>query len=69
MQMAWGVYSLRARGTGDPLRVTAGNFSRAVVFVAALGIVTLASLSLDGAGVGWAIVSGALASGFGCAIG
>lgn len=67
--MAWGVYSLRARGTGDPLRVTADNFSRAVVFVAALGIVTLASLSLDGAGVGWAIVSGALASGFGCAIG
>ena len=48
--------------------MTAGNFSRAVVFVAALGIVTLPSLSLDGAGVGWAIVSGALASGFGCAI-
>lgn len=63
------MYSLRARGTGDPLPVTAGNFSRAVVFVAALGIVMLPSLSLDGAGVGWAIVSGALASGFGCAIG
>ena len=66
--MAWGLYSLRARGSGDPLRATAGNFSRAVVFVAALGIVMLPSVSLDGAGVGWAIASGALASGVGYAI-
>ena len=27
---AWGVYSLRGRGAGDPTRVTAGNFLRAV---------------------------------------
>ena len=66
--MAWGVYSLRARGSGDPLRATAGNFARAAVFVAALGIVMLPSVSLDGAGVGWAMVSGALASGVGYAI-
>ncbi len=66
--IAWGVYSLRARGSGDPLRATAGNFARAVVFVAALAIVMLPSVSLDGAGVGWAIVSGALASGVGYAI-
>ena len=66
--MAWGVYSLRARGSGDPLRATAGNFARAVVFVAALGIVMFPSVLLDGAGIGWAIVSGALASGVGYAI-
>ena len=26
--VAWGVYSLRGRGAGDPITVTAGNFLR-----------------------------------------
>lgn len=34
--VAWGVYSLRGKGAGDPTRVTAGNFLRAVPFAAAL---------------------------------
>ena len=66
--VAWGVYSLRGKGSGDPLRVTAGNFLRAVVFAAALSIVTLPWASLDGPGVGYAIASGALASGIGYAV-
>jgi len=66
--MAWGVYSLRAKDSGDPLRVTAGNFLRAVVFAAALSLAMLPWVSLDGAGVGCAIASGAMASGVGYAI-
>src|SRR5258707_8699245 len=34
--VAWGVYSLRGKGAGDPTRVTAGNFLRAVPLSAAL---------------------------------
>ena len=66
--VAWGVYSLRARGSGDPLRVTAGNFSRAVAFAVALGIVTFPWASLDRPGIGYAIASGVLASGVGYAV-
>jgi drug/metabolite transporter (DMT)-like permease len=66
--VAWGVYSLRGKGSGDPLRATAGNFLRAVVFAAALSFAMLARVSLDGLGVGCAIASGALASGIGYAI-
>jgi drug/metabolite transporter (DMT)-like permease len=65
---AWGVYSLRAKGSGDPLRATAGNFLRAVVFAAALSFETVPWMAFDAAGVGWAIASGALASGVGYAI-
>lgn len=63
--VAWGVYTLRGRGAGDPLRVTAGNFLRAFVLAATLSAATLPWASLDRAGVGYAIVSGALASGVG----
>jgi drug/metabolite transporter (DMT)-like permease len=66
--VAWGVYSLRAKGGGDPLRVTAGNFSRAVVFSVVLSIATIPWASIDGPGIGFAIASGAMASGIGYAI-
>ena len=66
--VAWGVYSLRAKGGGDPLRLTAGNFVRAGVLATALSLAMLPSASLDGAGVGCAIASGALASGLGYAV-
>lgn len=66
--VAWGVYSLRGRGAGDPTRVTAGNFLRAAPVAAALSILTLSGASLDRAGVGYAVASGALASGMGYAI-
>jgi drug/metabolite transporter (DMT)-like permease len=66
--VAWGVYSLRGRGAGDPTRVTAGNFVRAVTFAAALSLVLFTRYSFDPAGCRDAIASGALASGLGYAI-
>lgn len=66
--VAWGVYSLRGRGSGAPIQVTAGNFLRAVPFAAALSLWTRDRASLDGAGVSSAILSGAVASGVGYAL-
>lgn len=67
--VAWGIYSLRGKKLGgDPTRVTAGNFLRAVPIAAALNVLMMARTSLDSAGVGYAVASGALASGIGYAI-
>jgi drug/metabolite transporter (DMT)-like permease len=66
--IAWGVYSLRGRGGGDPLQVTTGNFMRAVPIAVLLGVLMLGRLSFDRAGVGLAIISGALTSGIGYAL-
>jgi drug/metabolite transporter (DMT)-like permease len=66
--IAWGVYSLRGKGAGDPVTTTAGNFLRAALFAAVLSIALLPWLKLDRAGVGYAILSGALASGIGYVI-
>jgi drug/metabolite transporter (DMT)-like permease len=67
--IAWGIYSLRGKAAGDPTRVTAGNFMRAVPIAAALSVVMLrGGVSVDTAGVGHAVLSGALASGLGYAI-
>ncbi|WP_036187260.1 DMT family transporter [Marinobacterium lacunae] len=65
--IAWGVYSLRGRGAGDPSLATAGNFIRAVpmaVALAAMGWIS-GSLNLDLYGMFWATASGALASALG----
>ena len=66
--IAWGVYSLRGKGAGDPVNATAGNFLRAVPLAAVLSIALLPWASLDKAGIGYAILSGAIASGVGYAI-
>lgn len=66
--VAWGVYSLRGRGAGDATQVTAGNFLRAVPIAAALSLLMIGNISLDRAGIAYAIASGALASGLGYAI-
>jgi len=66
--VAWGVYSLRGKGAGDPLRVTAGNFMRATPFAIALNIAALPLFAIDAAGAAYAIASGALTSGVGYAI-
>ena len=65
---AWGAYSLRGRGGGDALRATAGNFVRAIPFAFATSLAALPLAVLDGAGVGYAVASGALTSGVGYAI-
>ena len=66
--VAWGVYSLRGRGAGHPIRVTAGNFLRTVPITILLSIVMLRHASFDAAGVGYALASGAVTSGLGYAI-
>ena len=66
--VAWGIYSLRGKGAGDPTRVTAGNFLRAAPIAVALSIIMLNGSSLDTAGFWYAVSSGALASGIGYAI-
>lgn len=66
--VAWGVYSLRGKGAGDPTKVTAGNFLYAVPFAVAMRVVMHGSATLDSAGVWYAIASGAITSGIGYAI-
>lgn len=66
--VAWGIYSLRGKDAGDPTKVTAGNFLRAVPIAVILSISMLNGASLDTAGFWYAVSSGALASGIGYAI-
>lgn len=66
--IAWGIYSLRGQASGDPISETAGNFLRAVPLAAVLSVAFLPWASLDRAGIGFAILSGAIASGVGYAI-
>lgn len=66
--MAWGIYSLRGKGSGNPLQVTGGNFIRAASLAALLAVASANRLAWDWAGVGYAFLSGALASGLGYAI-
>lgn len=65
---SWGLYSLRGRGAGDPTRVTAGNFLRAVPFAAVVSLAMVSRAVVDVPGAVYAISSGALASGVGYAI-
>ncbi len=66
--VAWGVYSLRGRGAGDPTDVTAGNFLRAAPIAIALSIALRDRASWDTAGLLYGVSSGALASGLGYVI-
>ena len=66
--IGWGAYSIRGKGAGDPTLISAGNFLRTVPFVVILTVLTLSSQSLDWVGVGYAVASGAIASGLGYAI-
>ncbi len=66
--VAWGAYSVRAKGSGDALSATAGNFARAAVPAVALCAAMLPWASIDSRGVVYAVASGALASGVGYAV-
>lgn len=66
--IAWGVYSLRGRRSGDPTRTNAGNFLRAALMAALLSAWLHQTAAVDAAGAGFAIASGALASGLGYAL-
>lgn len=66
--VAWGIYSVRGKGTGDPTRVTAGNFLRASLFTALLSMLLYSNSNPDIVGIVDAIASGAITSGLGYAI-
>lgn len=66
--MAWGIYSVRGKGAGDALQVTAGNFLRAAPMALAASVLLFRGASFDPAGIGYAFLSGALTSGLGYAI-
>ncbi len=66
--VSWGIYSLRGRCAVDPLRTTTGNFLRTLPILLVLVMFLSRDIRVDLAGVGYAIASGALASGIGYAI-
>jgi len=66
--IAWGIYSLRGRGATSALATTAGNFLRAVPMALLASVFLVQDAHADAAGIGCAILSGALASGVGYAI-
>ena len=66
--IAWGVYSLRGRGAGDPVSATAGNFLRAAPLALLLSVASLVFAGpphANGSGIALAMASGALTSGIG----
>ena len=63
--MAWGAYSLRGKASVDPLRDTAGNFARSLLFAVPLVVLYLPGLHLTTRGWIWAVLSGAVTSGLG----
>jgi len=65
---AWGVYTLRGRGSADPISATTDNFVRAVPFALIVGAVMLRDAHVTTRGVILAIVSGAVTSGIGYVI-
>lgn len=65
--IAWGIYSLRGRGSTNPLADTAGNFARAVPGALLISALFFAHRAADPPGVLLAVLSGALASGIGYA--
>ena len=66
--VAWGIYSLRGKGEKNPVSSTAGNFLRAVPLAAIVSIMLLPWARLDRPGIGYAVISGAIASGLGYVI-
>jgi drug/metabolite transporter (DMT)-like permease len=63
--VSWGFYSLRGRGTRDPLADTTNNFVRALPFVFVVNLVMLRDAHVSARGLVFAVLSGAVASGLG----
>jgi drug/metabolite transporter (DMT)-like permease len=63
--VAWGVYSLRGRGSRDPLGDTARNFALATPLALVVCVATHADAHVDARGAWLAVCSGAVTSGLG----
>ncbi len=66
--ISWGWYSLRGRGTTDPLGDTTNNFIRTLPFALLLCILSIGTMHFSGSGVLLAVGSGSIASGIGYAV-
>jgi drug/metabolite transporter (DMT)-like permease len=66
--VAWGFYTIRGRGSGNPLGDTAGNFVYSVPMVLIVLLVSIGNISVSSNGAMYAVLSGALASGVGYVI-
>ncbi|MFV7771777.1 DMT family transporter [Shewanella marisflavi] len=66
--ISWGVYSLLGRSTDRPTLATAGNFIRAVPMALVPFALLVHSETISATGIGYAVASGALASGLGYAL-
>ncbi len=62
---AWGVYSLRGRGSTDPVTTTTDNFIRAVPIVLVLNLILFADVKWSTKGMLLGLSSGSLTSGIG----
>jgi drug/metabolite transporter (DMT)-like permease len=63
--ISWGFYSLRGRGSRDPLLDTTNNFVRALPFVIVVNLIMLRDVHVSTRGMVFAVLSGAVASGVG----
>jgi drug/metabolite transporter (DMT)-like permease len=63
--VAWGVYSLRGKAAGDPMRATAGNFIRTLPLAVPLAAVSLWQDGVGAEGLALALASGCVASALG----
>ena len=66
--IAWGFYSIRGRGSQNPLADTAGNFVYTVPMILLIRLLTLGNVHLSTNGILLATLSGALSSGVGYVI-
>lgn len=66
--VAWGFYTLRGKGSSDPLADTTGNFVRAVPMILLCSVPFISQIHLSNEGILPAVLSGAIASGLGYSV-
>ncbi len=66
--IAWGIYTLKGRGSKSPLMDTAYNFLRTTPLVILLAITTINNISYSSEGILLALLSGGITSGIGYTI-
>lgn len=66
--VSWGFYTLRGRGSANPLAETTGNFLRAAPLAVLTSLPFASQIHLSGEGFLFAVLSGAIASGIGYAV-
>lgn len=66
--VAWGIYSVLGKRASDNIAANAGSFVRAAALSIPVCLLMVKTLRVDLPGVGYAVLSGAIASGMGYAV-